>query len=104
MLNKTLLGIAIAASVVSLTGCKTGGDTSVDLTAVNSGSGDIQAGDNFPIFSAARRELPLNTDLLFSTAAVTWSEKLACFGYPLTAILALKTATAFAAVWPLLSM
>ena len=71
MLNKTLLGIAIAASVVSLTGCKTGGDTSVDLTAVNSGSGDIQAGDNFPIFSAARRELPLNTDLLFSAAAVT---------------------------------
>lgn len=44
------------------------------------------------------------TSLLFSTAAVTWSEKLACFGYPLTAILALKTATAFAAVWPLLSM
>jgi len=71
MVNKTLLSLAIAASVATLSGCKTGGDTSVDLTAVNSGSGEIQAGDNFPIFSAARRELPLNTDLLFSTAAIT---------------------------------
>lgn len=71
MVNKTLLSLAVAASVAALSGCKTGGDTSVDLTAVNSGSGGIQAGDNFPIFSAARRELPLNTDLLFSSAAVT---------------------------------
>lgn len=44
------------------------------------------------------------TSLLFSTAAVTWSEKLVRFGYPLTTILALKVATAFVAVWPLLSM
>ncbi|WP_370315736.1 hypothetical protein [Thalassolituus sp.] len=64
MVKKTLLGLAIAAAAVGLSGCKTGGDSSVDQTAITAGSTNPDTVT--PVFNVARRNLPLATDFLFS--------------------------------------
>ena len=71
MVNKTLLSLAVAASVATLAGCNTGGDTDVDLTPVTSGQEGAVPSRTAPIFSAANAELPLNTDFLFAAAPLT---------------------------------
>lgn len=71
MVNKTLLSLAVAASVTTLAGCNTGGDTDVDLTPVTSGQEGAVPARTAPLFSAANSILPINTDFLFRTAAET---------------------------------
>ena len=71
MVKKTLLGLAIAAAAVGLSGCKTGGDYKVDTGAVTAGSDGSTPSRITPIFSAANSQLPLNTDLVFASASAT---------------------------------
>lgn len=71
MVKKTLLSLAIAATAAGLAGCNTGGDYSVDTSAVTAGSTGSTPSRVTPIFSAANAQLPINTDLLFASASAT---------------------------------
>ena len=71
MVKKTLLSLAIAATAAGLAGCNTGGDYSVDTSAVTAGSTGSTPSRIAPIFSAANAQLPINTDLLFASASAT---------------------------------
>ncbi|GAA6146124.1 hypothetical protein [Thalassolituus maritimus] len=71
MVKKTLLSLAIAATAAGLAGCNTGSDFKVDTTAVTSGSDGATPSRITPIFSPATSQVPLNTDLVFATAAAT---------------------------------
>jgi len=64
MVKKTLLGLAIAAAAVGLSGCKTGDDPSVDTTALTAGTTNPDTVT--PVFNVARSNLPLATDFLLS--------------------------------------
>jgi len=71
MVKKTLLSLAIAATAAGLAGCNTGGDYSVDTSAVTAGSAGSTPSRVTPIFSAANSQLPINTDFLFASASDT---------------------------------
>lgn len=71
MVKKTLLSLAIAATAAGLVGCNTGGDYSVDTSAVTAGAAGSTPSRVTPIFSAANSQLPLNTDFLFASASDT---------------------------------
>lgn len=71
MVKKTLLGLAIAASAVGLSGCKTGDEFSVDTTPVKAGGEGGIPSKTAPIFSPANAQLPINTDFLFAAAATS---------------------------------
>jgi hypothetical protein len=73
MLNKTLLSLAIASSTMGLTACNINSiadNNEVDATAVTAGApGSVSP--TSPIFSAARKTLPVMTDLVFLDAPIT---------------------------------
>ncbi|WP_370291792.1 hypothetical protein [Thalassolituus sp.] len=71
MVKKTLLGLAIAASAVGLSGCKTGDEFSVDTTPVKAGSEGTTPSTISPVFSPANSKLPINTDFVFAAAATS---------------------------------
>jgi len=71
MVKKTLLGLAIAAAAVGLSGCKTGDEFSVDTTPVKAGGEGGIPSKTAPIFSPANAQLPINTDFLFAAAATS---------------------------------
>tara|TARA_R110002167_G_scaffold4261_12_gene20082 strand:- start:2351 stop:5173 length:2823 start_codon:yes stop_codon:yes gene_type:complete len=70
MVNKTFLGLAIAAATAGLVGCNISsvdGNSEVDQTSVLAGSGENQDTFVSPMFNPATSELPLNIDFLFKT-------------------------------------
>ena len=71
MVKKTLLSLAIAATAAGLAGCNTGGDYSVDTSAVTAGSAGSTPSRIAPIFSAGSANLPVAIDLLFADASAT---------------------------------
>ena len=71
MVKKTLLSLAIAATAAGLAGCNTGGDYSVDTSAVTAGSTGSTPSRIAPIFSAGSANLPVAIDLLFADASAT---------------------------------
>lgn len=71
MVKKTLLSLAIAASAAGISGCNTGGDYSVDTTAVTAGSAGSTPSVITPVFSPANSKLPLFSDFIFANASVT---------------------------------
>jgi hypothetical protein len=71
MVKKTLLSLAIAATAAGLAGCNTGGDYSVDTSAVTAGSTGSTPSRIAPIFSAGSANLPVAIDLLFADAPAT---------------------------------
>ncbi len=74
MVNKTFLGLAIAAATAGLTGCNISsvdGNDRVDQAPIESGSGQLGPAQVAPIFSAGSANLPVNIDLLFAEASTT---------------------------------
>lgn len=74
MVKKTLLSLAIAASTAGLTACNissTADNNEVATDPVNAGKPGEQASSTAVIFSAARGNLPVNTDFLFASASAT---------------------------------
>jgi pimeloyl-ACP methyl ester carboxylesterase len=75
MVKKTLLSIAIAASVASLAGCNVSTtdkhDNKVAQTPVTAGKPGSVPATVAPVFSAANGQVPLAIDLLFAKAATT---------------------------------
>lgn len=74
MVKKTLLSMAIAATVVGLAGCNVSSTDKYDnkITDNAPSSADMQdVGSLYPIFAPERGELPLATDLVFAKAADT---------------------------------
>jgi trimeric autotransporter adhesin len=70
MVNKTLLGLAIAAASLTLAGCNISSvdsDAQVDQAPVEAGSDGTTAQVVTPLFNPARSILPLATDFLFKT-------------------------------------
>lgn len=73
MVNKTLLGLAISAAGLVLTGCNISSvdtDAKVDQTPVEAGSPGTVAEVVTPLFNPARSVLPLANDFLFKTYPV----------------------------------
>ena len=74
MVKKTLLSLAIAASTAGLTACNissTADNNEVATDPVLAGQPGQQASSTAVIFSAARGNLPVNTDFLFASASAT---------------------------------
>jgi len=74
MVKKSLLSLAIAASVAGLTGCQISSvenNNQVDSNPVTAGQPGSTPARVAPIFSAANAQLPLNIDLLFADAGST---------------------------------
>lgn len=74
MVKKSLLSLAIAASVTGMTGCNissTDNNKSINQTPIKAGQPGFQSSNAAPIFSAARSELPVGVDLVFSKASYT---------------------------------
>lgn len=75
MVKKTLLSIAIAASVVAIAGCNVSStdkhDNKVAKTPVTAGQSGSKPASFAPVFSAANGQVPLAIDLLFAKAATT---------------------------------
>jgi pimeloyl-ACP methyl ester carboxylesterase len=74
MVKKTLLSLAIAASTAGLTACNissTADSNEVATDPVLAGQPGQQAASTAVIFSAARGNLPVNTDFLFASASAT---------------------------------
>ena len=74
MVKKSLLSLAIAASVTGLTGCQISSvenNNQVDSNPVTAGQPGSTPARVAPIFSAANAQLPLNIDLLFADAGST---------------------------------
>ncbi|WP_419811608.1 hypothetical protein [Bacterioplanoides sp.] len=75
MVKKTLLSLAITASVAGLAGCDISSverhNDNVDTTPVDSGLPGAQPSIISPIFSAGNGDLPINSDFLFAQAAAT---------------------------------
>jgi pimeloyl-ACP methyl ester carboxylesterase len=74
MVNKTLLSLAIAVSTAGLTACNlssTAGSDAVATDPILAGTVGFEAESTAVIFSAARGDLPVNTDFLFASAATT---------------------------------
>ncbi|MDP2505724.1 hypothetical protein [Oceanobacter sp. 3_MG-2023] len=70
MVNKTILSLAMAAATAGLVGCNISsvdGNSDVDQTPVQAGSGDSLDAFVSPVFNPATSELPLNIDFLFQT-------------------------------------
>ncbi|MGK0247282.1 MAG: hypothetical protein ACI910_000004 [Oleispira sp.] len=73
MFNKTLLSFAIASSTMGLTACdinSLAGNSDVDSAPITAGGPGSSAATS-PIFSAARKTLPLMNDLIFLNAPIT---------------------------------
>ncbi|MFC3678828.1 hypothetical protein [Bacterioplanoides pacificum] len=74
MVKKSLLSLAIAASVAGLTGCQISSvenNNQVDSNPVTAGQPGSTPARVAPIFSAGSKNLPLFNDLLFADASVT---------------------------------
>lgn len=74
MVKKTLLSLAIAASTAGLTACNissTGDNNTVATDQVLAGQPGQQASSTAAVFSAARGNLPVNTDFLFANASTS---------------------------------
>jgi hypothetical protein len=74
MVKKTLLSLAIAASTAGLTACNissTGDNNTVATDPVNAGQPGQKASSTAVVFSAARGNLPVNTDFLFAAASTS---------------------------------
>jgi pimeloyl-ACP methyl ester carboxylesterase len=74
MVKKTLLSLAIAASTAGLTACNissTADSNEVATDQILAGQPGQEASSTAVIFSAARGNLPVNTDFLFATASAT---------------------------------
>jgi pimeloyl-ACP methyl ester carboxylesterase len=74
MVNKTLLSLAIAVSTAGLTACNLSSTADSDAVATDpilAGTVGFEAESTAVIFSAARGDLPVNTDFLFANAATT---------------------------------
>ena len=74
MLKKTLLSLAITASTAGLTACNissTGDNNTVATDPVLAGQPGQIASSTAAVFSAARGNLPVNTDFLFASASAT---------------------------------
>jgi hypothetical protein len=72
MVKKTLLSLAIAASTAGLTACNissTADSNEVATDPVLAGTPGFDAEFTAAVFSAARGELPVNTDFLFAAAS-----------------------------------
>ena len=74
MVNKTFLSLAIAAVSAGLAGCNISsvdGNDKVDARPIESGAADATPERVAPIFSAGKRDFPLNIDFLFAEASTT---------------------------------
>jgi hypothetical protein len=74
MVKKTLLSLAIAASTAGLTACNissTADSNEVATDPILAGTPGFEAEFTAAVFSAARSDLPVNTDFLFAAAAAT---------------------------------
>jgi len=88
MVKKTLLSLAIAASTAGLTACNissTADNNEVATDPITAGVTGGQASITAVVFSAARGNLPVNTDFLFADASKTdGTAKLANTAPPVT--------------------
>jgi len=74
MVNKTFLSLAIAAVSAGLAGCNISSvddNDKVDSRPIESGAADATPERVAPIFSAGKRDFPLNIDFLFAEASTT---------------------------------
>jgi trimeric autotransporter adhesin len=74
MVKKTLLSLAVAASTAGLTACNissTADSNEVATDQILAGQPGQEASTTAVIFSAARGNLPVNTDFLFASASAT---------------------------------
>ena len=74
MVNKKILGLAIAAASLGLAGCNissSSGNSDVNQAPIDSGAADATPSQVASIFSAGNSDVPVNSDLLFAQASTT---------------------------------
>ena len=73
MLKKSLLSLAVSASLVGLTGCNISSttDNAGNKPAVQIQNEDVQSNGVYPLFNAAGGVVPLGSDFVFASAATS---------------------------------